>query len=131
LHSTEKREIQKFGIISVIFFGCLGILGVWMKKPVPACLFGFLSILGLGFFLIPLPLKPIYDIWMKISHIIGIMVTALFLTLAYYLVITPSALIKRIFGGPPLEVKPDKDISSYWVERDEPAQPKDRFIKRY
>ena len=46
------------------------------------------------------------------------------LTLAYFLVITPSALIKLLFGGRPLPVKPDKKASSYWVDRTEGVQPK-------
>jgi hypothetical protein len=58
-------------------------------------------------------------------------VSTLILTLAYYLVLTPSALIKQLFGGRPLPVKPDKTVSTYWIDRTEPAQPKERFLKRY
>jgi hypothetical protein len=36
-----------------------------------------------------------------------------------------------IFGGRPLSLKIDKGCDSYWVERTEPAQPRERFIKRY
>jgi hypothetical protein len=68
---------------------------------------------------------------MKIARLVGRIITILILTLAYYLVITPSALIKRVFGGRPLPLKPDKGVSSYWVTRTEPAQPKERFLKRY
>ena len=59
------------------------------------------------------------------------MITTLILALAYYLVITPAALIKMLFGGRPLPIKPDKKALSYWVDRTEPVQPKERFIKRY
>ena len=130
-NSTDTREVRKFGFIALIFFGCLCVLGLWMKKPLPAYLFGFLSILGLGFILIPAQLKPVHAAWLKVAHLLGRIITALILTMAYYLVITPSALIKRLFGGRPLPVKPDKEASSYWVDRTEPAQPKERFLKRY
>ena len=79
----------------------------------------------------PRRLKQVYAAWLTIAHFLGAIVTALVLTLAYYVVITPSALIKRLFGGRPLPVKPDKKASSYWVVRPEPAQPKERFLKRY
>ena len=130
-YSTEKREIRKFGLIALIFFGCLCALGVWMRKPIPTYLFGSLSILGLGFLLIPAQLRPIYATWLKIAHLLGIIVTTLTLTLTYYLVLTPSAMLKWIFGGRPIPLKPDKNASSYWVSRTEPAQPGERFIKRY
>jgi hypothetical protein len=130
-NSTDKRKIRQFGLVAFIFFGCLCALGLWMKKLIPTCLFGFLAVLGLGFILIPAQLKPVYTAWLKVAHFLGRIVTTLILALAYYLVITPSALIKRLFGGRPLPVKPDKEASSYWVDRTEPAQPKERFLKRY
>jgi hypothetical protein len=130
-NSTDIKEIRKFGVIALLFFGSLSALGFWTNKPLPNYLFGFLSILGLGFVVIPSPLKPVYNAWLKIAHFIGKIVTTLVLTFAYYLVITPSALIKRLFGGRPLPVKPDSKSSSYWTDRIEPAQPKERFLKRY
>ncbi len=129
--STNKKEIRKFGIIAFVFFGCLCALGLWRQKPFAIYLFGVLSLLGMGFILLPALLKPVYDAWLRIAHIIGRTVTIVMLTLAYYLVITPSALIKRIVGGRPLPTRPDRERASYWVPRPEPAQPKERFIKRF
>ena len=131
LNSTDTKTIRKFGLVALIFFGCLSALGLWREKPLPFYLFGLLSAMGLGFLMIPNTLRPVYVGWMKIAHFLGKVVTTLILALAYYLVITPSALIKRLFGGAPLPVKPDKKSSSYWVTRAEPAQPKERYIKRY
>ncbi len=130
-NSTDSKEIRKFGVIALFFFGSLCVLGFLTNKSLPTYIFGFLSILGLGFILIPSTIRPVYTAWLKIAHFIGRIITALTLTFAYYLVITPSALMKRLFGGRPLPVKPDKNTSSYWVARTEPAQPKERFLKRY
>jgi hypothetical protein len=130
-NSTEPKEIRRFGLVALIFFGSLCALGLWLAKPLPVYIFGALSIFGAGFILFPSLLRPVHGGWVKIAHVIGRMVTILMLTLAYYLVITPAALIKRLFGGRPLPIKPDKRALSYWVDRDEPAQPKERFLKRY
>jgi hypothetical protein len=131
LSSTDNKETRKFGIVAFIFFGCLCTLGFLTKKPLPAYFFGSLSILGIGFILAPSQLKPVHTAWLKIAHFIGKIVTTFILALTYYMVITPAALIKRLFGGRPLPVKPDKNASSYWVARTEPAQPKERFLKRF
>jgi hypothetical protein len=130
-NSIEIGQIRKFGLVALLFFGCLSFMGFWTGKPLPTYLFGCLSILGFGFIVIPKPLKPIYSGWLKIAHFIGRAVTTVVLALAYYIVITPAALIKRIFGGTPLPTKPDKNAFSYWVTRAEPAQPKERFLKRF
>jgi hypothetical protein len=123
--------MRKFGIIAFVFFGCLCVLGLWRQKSVAVYVFAVLSLLGIVFVLLPSQMKPVYDVWLRIAHFMGRTVTMFILTVAYYLVITPSALIKRVFGGRPLPMRPDKELASYWVPRPDPAQPKERFIKRF
>jgi hypothetical protein len=123
--------MRKFGIVIFVFFGCLCAIGLWTKKSLPTYLFASLSILGIGFILLPYHLEPVHAAWLKIAHFLGKVVTTFIMALAYYIVITPAALIKRLFGGRPLPVRPDKKIQSYWVDRTEPVQPKERFLKRY
>lgn len=131
LNSTDIKQIRKFGLIALIFFGCLCAVGIWLEKALPTYLFGILSALGLGFILFPHQLRPVFFAWLKIAHFLGRVVTTFILTLTYYLVITPAALIKRIFGGTPLPIKPDKNVSSYWVTRKEAVQSKEQFLKRF
>jgi len=131
LSSINNKEIRKFGIIAFIFFGCLCVTGLWTKKMLPVYLFGCLSILGIGFILMPSRLTSVYTFWLKMGHFLGNVVNTSILILSYYLVITPSAMIKRMLGGRPLPVRPDKNIQSYWVDRTEPSQPKERFSKRF
>ena len=128
---TDPREIRKFGAIGSLFFGTIFAVAVWRDKTPLAFFFGLLTVLSIGFVLMPVQLKPVYAAWLKIGHFIGSKVTILILTIMFYFVITPAALLKRIFGGRPLPVKPDPDAETYWVTRLETAQPKERFPKRY
>ena len=128
---TDTKQIRRFGLIALIFFGILWGLAIWKEHHLLKYFFGALSILGIGFLIIPGPLKPVYDGWLKVAHFIGLVFTTLVLTVAYYVVITPAGLLKRLFGGRPLPLKPDPDASTYWVTRPEPAQPKERFYKRF
>ncbi|HEA65385.1 MAG TPA: hypothetical protein ENI07_00970 [Desulfobacterales bacterium] len=128
---TDNKQVRKFGCVAFIFFGILFALGVWRQKPVPTYLFGLLFLIGFGFILLPAVLTPLYEGWIKVSHKIGLIITAIMLALAYYLVMTPFAWAKRIFGGRPLPTQPDINLTSYWVDRSEPAQSKERFLKRY
>jgi len=131
LNSIDTKAIRRFGLIVLIFFGCLSALGFCKEKPLPFYLFGILSTIGFGFLIIPNTLRPVYVGWLKIAQLLGRIVTFLILAFTYYLVITPAGLVKRLFGGRPLPVRHDKEALSYWVVRDEPAQPKERFLKRY
>lgn len=131
LYSTDTKEIRKFGAVALFFFGFLCAIATWRHKALVACFFGVLSLLGMGFLVLPDALKPVYIKWMQVTQFIGKTITAIMLALAYYLIITPFGLIKRLFGGSPIQLKPDKSIPSYWVSRSERAQPKERFIKRF
>lgn len=129
-NSTDK-EIRKFGIIAFIVFGTLLVVVLILKKTAIAILFFILAALGLGFILAPALLAPAYKGWLKITHVIGIIVNTILLTLVYYLIVTSTAIVKRMFGGVPLPTRPDKGVKTYWVERSESLQPKERFEKRY
>lgn len=128
---SNLSQIRRFGIIAFLFFGILSLVGVWRHREIAAWVFGALSFLGVLFMLFPTPLKPVYLAWIKIGHAIGKTVNIVILSIAYYLVITPAALLKRIFGGRPIPFKGDPNAITYWVDRNEPAQPKERFVKRY
>jgi hypothetical protein len=129
--STETHRIRIFGMAAFLFFGCLSALGFWRGRYALAAVFGTPAIAGLGLLLLPGPLRPVYRVWLKASHAVGSIITMIILTLAYYGLITPSALLKRLFGGRPLPLRPDARKPTYWVPRSDPAQPRGRFIKRY
>ena len=129
-NSTDK-DIRKFGLVALVFFGLLCGVALWQASPVLGAFFGILSLLGLGFLILPGPMAPVYRGWLKVAHVIGTVLTVVMLTLSFYLVITPAAWLKRLFGGRPLPMQPDPDAETYWVPRQEPAQPKERFYKRY
>ena len=131
MNSTEHSDIRKFGGIALIFFGLLCGVGIWTGKTVPIYLFGALSVIGLGFMAIPRTLKPVYVTWLKVAYLIGRIITVILLTFAYYFVLVPLAILRRIIAGKPLPMKPDKAVATYWVTRDEKVQPRERFLKRY
>jgi hypothetical protein len=116
-NSINRKEIRKFGLVAFIFFGVLLAFGLWRSKAFAVYFFGFLTLVSIGFILMPLQLRSVYAAWLKIAHVIGTAVTILLLTILFYLVITPAALIKSVFGGRPLPLKPDKNGESIVNQR--------------
>ncbi len=130
-HLTEPRRVRTFGAVVFPLFGALSLAAWAAERVAPSCLFSFLSLLGLGFLLVPAGLMPVYLGWVAVARRVGSAVTLLVLTLFYLLVMTPAACLKKWFGGSPLPLSPDPASPSYWVQRREAAQPKERFLKRY
>jgi hypothetical protein len=127
----NQKETRKFGIIAFFFFGSFAGISIWRQHETLGYFFETLCLLGLLLFLLPKQLWFLHKGWLKVGHFIGTLITMLIMTFAFYIIITPATFLKKIFGGPPISLKPDKKCRSYWIDRTEPLQPKERFINRY
>jgi hypothetical protein len=109
-------EGRKFGLLVGGAFLLLGallwrrgwVVGAW----IPAALGGMLLLAGLT---IPTRLGPVYRGWMAFALVISKVTTPLFMGLIYFLVLTPSGLIARLFGHRPLEHT--QGVANYWQSR--------------
>jgi hypothetical protein len=85
---------------SYIYFGIIGL---------------FLITAGL---IIPVTLKPLNKVWMCLAILMGWVMTRVILILLFFLVLTPLAIIARIFRKRFLDLKIDKSKESYWEIRE-------------
>ena len=129
--STEKKEVRKFGAIALPVFGALAAVALWRGHGALSVFFSALSALGLLFVAVPGPMRPVYNVWQRISRAISTAVTLSILTVSYFLVITPAGLFARKAARRALPQCPDRNASTYWVVRTEPLQEKERYHKRY
>lgn len=82
-------------------------------------------------FLIPKALNPLNRAWMAFGLLLSRIVNPLVLSILFFVVITPVALVTRLFGRDPLRLKLEPKSKSYWVDRDprtfESGTMKDQF----
>lgn len=131
LISTNSKEIRRFGLIAFIFFGGLCGFGLWRNRIPAASFFGVLSFLGFCILVLPKHFKPVYKGWVRIGHYIGYIFTIIAMSLIYFIVVTPIAIIKRNIGEKPISLELEFGKKSYWIDRVEPIQPLERIHKRY
>jgi hypothetical protein len=72
--------------------------------------------------------QQIYGLWLAFSVILGYFVSRILLTIIFFIVITPMALIFRVLGKDPMERKLDRKVVSYWSKRE---QETDVSVERY
>ena len=114
--ANEKKELRNFGLI---VGGVFCLIAVWPAfrhgeairfwALVPGSL---LIALGL---LMPMTLGPIFRVWMKIGHVMGWINTRIILGLVFYLVVTPTGMIRRLFGKDPMGKAIRTDLNSYRI----------------
>lgn len=119
--SPQRNDIRSFGKVFCISALCLSIFMVLFFKEASfgktvsfyAVVFGVL--IFILSFLLPTVVVPFYLLWHFISACIGIVVSNLLLTLFYYCIFSPFAIIGRVFSGrDPLTIR-KSDKKSYWV----------------
>jgi hypothetical protein len=76
--------------------------------------------------------RQLYSLWLAFSVILGYFVSRIVLTIIFFLVITPMALIFRVIGKDPMERKLDRKATSYWSKKEQEANPSiERYEKQF
>ena len=128
---TSKREIRTFGITIGIFLLILaGFLFYKEKEAFQLFIYMAGSFISLSF-LIPVILKPIYLVWMIFAVILGWFMTRLILSLLFFLVVTPIALMLKLIGKDLLELKKQEVRGSYWNKRNSYKEQNQNYEKQF
>lgn len=121
--NPTRTDLRNFGLLMFAAFAVIGCLRWWLKGHVPSILFTLAAtflILGVA---VPDILKPVYRAWMKFALALNWVMTRVLLSIAFYGLITPSAIIYRFVSGDPLKRKWDPAATTYWEPPDD--QPSD------
>jgi hypothetical protein len=116
--STSDKELRNFGIVMAIAFGVVAIF----TRPE---IFGSISVtfLLLGL-LATRVLAPVHRVWMKFADVLGWINTRILLVLVYYLVVTPTGLVMRLFGRKPIS-------AGYWEKATKHSYGDKHFEKQF
>lgn len=114
---VEEKEIEAFGyLLSAVLFG----LAYWLVAKrgsqgiVLPLVAGALLAVSLS---LPRVLAPVYRVWMKGAHILGLAVGFVILSIVYFIGVGITAILVRGFMKDPLDRKIEPDRESYWGER--------------
>lgn len=114
----SAREGRKFGFpVGAAFLLLTGVL-TWRGHAVPAYVTAAAgAFLIAGALTVPSRLGPVYRAWMALALAISKVTTPVFMSLLYFVVLTPAGAIRRTFGSNPL--KRPLTGTNYWVSRDD------------
>jgi len=113
----SQKDLRKFGLT---VGGVLLVIGfvLFYFEELSAIYFavigGLLIFLGALF---PNILKPLNKIWMSLAIILGFIMSRVILTILFYFVLTPIAILAKIVGKKFMVLKYDKSANTYWEKR--------------
>ena len=114
--ATTRKVLRSFGLTIGGLLIAIAAFLYWKEYDVAiyfAVPGGLLTLAGL---VIPMQLKHLYWGWM-IALVIGFFMTRIILSVVYYLVFTPAAMIAKILGKDLIDAAIDENATSYWRKR--------------
>ncbi len=127
----DRKQLRTFGLmfggIVAAIFG-LG-LPLLLGRPIPYWPWFVAGVMIGGALIYPPILIWVYKPWLKFGMIAGWINTRIILFLLFYVVITPTALMMRIFGADPLRKRFEPDVDSYRIVNE--PQANDHMEKPY
>jgi hypothetical protein len=130
--TASSRELRRFGLVTGGVALALVVLRLGRHqagRPVWA-LAGAGALLTLTGLLSPRGLRPIHAGWMRLAALLGWINTRLLLSLFFFAVLTPLALLARLFGHDPLRRRRSSSAASYWIAR-AAADERDRYKRQF
>ena len=127
-HDPSRRQLAVFGIAWLVFFAALGgIVFARGGSPLTAAAIWALAVVvpAVGWCL-PGVMRIVYLAMAYAAFPIGIVISHLLLMAVYYLVLTPTGLLMRLFGYDPMQRDFDSQAETYWHPRPEHTK-----IERY
>ena len=114
-------EGRRFGLTLGAAFLALAGLTLWRRYSLEArALAGLGGALVAAALLVPARLGPVHRFWMALAAAISRVTTPVFLGLVYFVVLTPTGLVRRLAGRNRL-ARPSLS-KSFWVARDVAAR---------
>jgi len=107
-------EGRKFGFTVGIAFLVFGSIAMWRgKQRTSMVLFGLGGVLVLAALVVPTMLGPVERAWMGLAHLISKVTTPIFMSVVYFLVITPIGFLRRMSAGK--MGAPKNSATSNWI----------------
>ncbi len=131
-HQPSRRDLAIFAALFLVFWLVIAAIFPYRLGATNIAITIIIAdlIIVTAFTLVPAFRRPLYLTWMYAAWPIGWLFSHLVFVLIYYLALTPIALIIRLRGRDPLQLKKQTDKKSYWIEHT-PEQTPARYFRQF
>jgi len=131
--SKDKKDLLVFGYGLGLIAAIFGIAG-WFKHGfglavivLLLCSIIFVAVTALNW----RALKPGYAAWMRVTTLIGGVVTTVVLSIVFFLIFTPIGIFLKLTGRDHLQRNFLNKATSYWEKRNKSMFQKERYHQQF
>lgn len=132
ISSPKLPSERSFGLLFTVIFAGVGVYGFFKGWAQGTAIAFFVAGFSFGLITILAPrfLAPLNKAWFQLGQLLGRIINPIVLSIIFFGLLTPVALITRLFGRDALKLRP-RTCSSYWVERNPPGPASDSFKNQF
>ena len=128
MNNIKAGSVKSFGIVFFVVFLLVSLYPLLNNHEIRiwSLIVGFIF-LFLGMVSSPV-LKPLNLIWFKFGLFLGKFISPIVMGIVYFIVVFPTFLLLKLFKRNYLNIKYDRNRSSYWINvKDKNSTMKDQF----
>jgi hypothetical protein len=128
--TVTKPQLRSFGLIVAGGFAVIGLWpAVWRGQPPRVWAVVISAVLAVVALTVPSMLRSFHRVWMMIGEALGWVNSRIILSLVYYVLIVPVAVVRRLVGSDPMRRRFDRDAARYRIARC--ARPASHMKRQY
>lgn len=118
---TRLGSERGFGVIFAFVFALFGLWPLISGGSIRLWLLAVAAVFLASALVVPRVLRPFNRGWFRFGRLLNKLVSPIFLSLLFFLAVTPTAIILRLSGKELLQLKRTPERDSFWVPRSPPG----------
>ena len=118
---VKRSSDRATGLVFATVFAIIALWPLWKSGAVREWALITAAAITIVALAIPRALGPLSRAWHGLGLVLHRVVNPLVMGLLFYLTVTPTGLLMRLFGKDPLRLRFDPEAKSYWIERRPPG----------
>ena len=129
--AVKSGSERSFGLVFAGVFLLLALWPLFERASPRTWAIGVAAAFALCAWLAPRVLAPLNRIWFRFGELLHRIVSPIALGVIFFGVVTPYAVVMRLFGRDALLLRKGSARPSYWVRREPPGPPPDSFHNQF
>ena len=129
--SSKISSERTFGLVFAAFFFLIALFPLLQGGLIYRWAIFVSSIFLILALLTPALLRPLNRLWARFGIILHSLVSPIVLGIIFFIVVTPTGLLTRLFGMDSLRLRKNSSIVTYWINRDPPGPASNSFDRQF